>query len=349
VSERIGVAVLGTDHWYNLLPLLDQLRDSDTYELLSIADPLEQRGRGLAERYGATWFDSAGAALDVEGVVLAAVFSSTDRTSALVDEAAAHGKHIVCNKPVGMTIEAADRSVRAVDAAGVHYFPYESYARLTPVMQSMKHAVTQGLIGRLRAVRCVHEAAVPRAWSDTNEPGWWTDSSRSPGGGWIDHAIYQIDIARWLTDAEPGKPSGVVGTVRHPEFDVEDFGLATFRFGSDIAVTSEAHWLAPDGAFRRTVEVTGSDGVLIFDSTADTVRIFGNFDRLPEGGDIATAAAGGKGGWHEAPPPNAEGALFLRHIAGVLQDEDEAAATIRDSRANLAACLDFYASATTLT
>src|SRR5690554_3730231 len=118
VSERIGVAVLGTDHWYNLLPLLDQLRDSDTYELLSIADPLEQRGRGLAERYGATWFDSAGAALDVEGVVLAAVFSSTDRTSALVDEAAAHGKHIVCNKPVGMTIEAADRSVRAVDAAG---------------------------------------------------------------------------------------------------------------------------------------------------------------------------------------------------------------------------------------
>lgn len=344
----IGVAVAGIDHWYNLLPLLEQLRESRDFKVVAICDPDEARAAPLAAAQEAWWTPDLAPVLADDRVDLVAVFSSTDRAADLACAAAAQGKHVLANKPIAMNPAEADAVVEHVQQAGTHYFSYESYARLTPVFLAMRSWLDEGRLGTLTAIRCVHEAAVPVEWEGSSRPGWWTSSARTPGGGWIDHAIYQLDLIRWLSGAEIRGSAGVTGTFRHTAFNVEDYGTATFSLSTGAVATSEAHWLAPPGAFRRLVELTGTEGTMIFDSTADSIRMFGRYGTASKGGDVQAVILD-RERWSETPVPQGSGPVLLDHIAQVLRGDAAPVASVLDGKVNLEACLQFYQSATSLT
>lgn len=345
MNRQIGVGIIGVDHWYNAIPFLEQLRNARDFKAIMVADHNPERAQELAKLADSHWAADQTEALNHPEIDIIATFTSTDKTAAVCIDAANHDKHILANKPIGMNAAEARQVLEVVSAKNLIFFPFEAYARLTPLHQQLKGWVKEGRIGDIQSISYTHEAALPVDWTDSDEPGWWTDSHRTPGGGWIDHAIYQIDFIRWLGQGKVVDICGHIGNFKYQALTVEDYGIATMALDSGIVATSKAHWLAPKGAFRRVIEVLGTEGVILVDSTDDRIRLAGHFQTLTDGGDTPEVINSG-GFWQCMPLPKPQGSVLLDHLKAVMEEKAAPVATAVDAKENLDICLSFYNAAT---
>src|SRR5437016_1835199 len=96
-------------------------------------------------------------------------------------DAAAAGKHIICEKPMCMSLDEADRIADAVKKAGVTYMSAHNQLFM-PVVQEAKKLIDDGVIGRILFVR---SQDCFRAGGDSGDPfkGSWRANLKTQGGG----------------------------------------------------------------------------------------------------------------------------------------------------------------------
>jgi predicted dehydrogenase len=358
--NAIGVGIIGLDHWYNALPFIEHVSSSPGFELRGVAHHDEARGRTVVDpaRHGSFTTDPS-RLLEDPSISLVAIFTTVDENARWCVAASDAGKHVIAGKPLGMTTDEAQAVVDAADRNGVVVYPYESYGRITPLYRTVKRWIEEGRIGTLHTIDCTHDAALPVSWSDDHAPGWWTRAEHAPGGGWIDHSIYQIDAMRYLSGRNIDAIEGNTARLRYGSLPFEDFGHAVLALGT-VRGSSKAHWLLPHGTFRRVIEIVGSDGMILFDSVSDTVRVRGDFRsevRAPTPirqrsgpADLTPIAASSRPtrpGWHVFEASPAGQPTLLSHVGDVIRGRAAAAADARDGYANLVAALAFYRAATT--
>jgi predicted dehydrogenase len=206
--------------------------------------------------------------------------------------------------------------------------------RLGPRNQFLKRWVEQGRLGRLTSASLSIWAGLPRRWPDDPDPGWFVDPARTAGGGWIDHAVYQVDMLRWLLGEEIVSVTGQTANLRHLDLAVEDYGVATVAFAGGAIATLEDTWTAPRGGFQSTGTYVGTDGVYRTDGILDRSLILADFPPLD--------------GWVETPlPAHHDQTADIDHWSATIRDEVEPVATVEDAWHNLASCLAFYESVQT--
>jgi predicted dehydrogenase len=330
--DKLGVAILGLDHWYSADHIAPAVINSGSVRLAAVSHDDVTKGQQLIRgAEDAFWTSDYRAALDRKDVDIVVVLYSTDRNVAICQEAAALGKHIVSVKPMALDLAGADAIVAAVRAAGVQFFPLESQRRLSPDGRRLKSWIDEGRIGRpLRFTQMLH-GSLPMAWPGSSEAGWWTDPNRVPGGAWLDHAIYAVDTARWLLGSEMARVCGVSANQRYPELAVEDFGIATYTMDDGAVALIEDTWTADRGYGFSRSELFGSAGTISEDSNLrGAVALRGDFGlEGPLSLDLRREPR----------------SLVVDHLAAVVRGEIAPAATVDDGRADLAACLAFYEAA----
>ena len=167
-----------------------------------------------------------------------------------------HGYHVVCEKPVALTVSEAERIAAAARANDRVVMPCHQY-RYNPAWLQVRDWLRAGVIGRWH----LGEFAVYRQFAD---PGsrpdarpWRGTSGASRGGVLLDHGthlIYQaLDVA--------GTPSAVrcwTGRLRHVEYDVEDTASLLLEYPERV-VSMFLTWAARHRENRiRFVGETGS-------------------------------------------------------------------------------------------
>ncbi|WP_163566779.1 Gfo/Idh/MocA family protein [Fodinicola feengrottensis] len=331
----IRVGLVGLDHWYSAIPLAEGIGGRDGVRLVGIADAEPARASELATRCGVDLVDKDWRAL-VEDPTVDAIISlvSPDRNAEVCRTAAEAGKHIISNKPLARTVAEATMVVAAVRRAGVRFLPAESRMRLGPRSQFLKRWIEQGRLGRLLSASLSIWAGLPRRWPDDPDPGWFVDPGRTAGGGWIDHAVYQVDMLRWLLGEEIVAVTGQTANLAYPELAVEDYGVATVTFAGGAVATLEDTWTAPGAGFQSSGTYVGSDGVYRMDGISDRSLILADFPPLQ--------------GWVQtALPGHHDQAADIDHWTASIRDEVEPVATVEDAWHNLASCLAFYESVRT--
>jgi predicted dehydrogenase len=330
--EKLGVALLGLDHWYAAEHIGPAVARGDRTRLVAVSHDDTAKAQSLLRGCDADlWTTDYRAALDRPDVQIVVALYSTDRNVAICQEAAALGKHIVSVKPMALDLAGADAIVAAVRSAGVHFFSLESQRRLSPDGLQLKRWVDEGRIGRpLRYTQMLH-GSLPMAWPGSKETGWWTEAARVPGGGWIDHSIYAVDTARWLFGSEPAQVVGVSAKQRYLDMAVEDFGVATYTMANGAVAVIEDTWTADRGYGFSRSELFGSAGTITEDSNLR--------------GTIALRGSFGFDGALTLEPKREPRSLVVDHLVAVIRGEVAPVATVADGRANLAACLAFYEAA----
>jgi predicted dehydrogenase len=164
-----------------------------------------------------------------------------------------HGKHVLCEKPLGTTAEevcilrdAARREHRLVMAA--------QHLRFDPTCQQLKRLIDAGLLGEIyytRAQWLRRRMLPPRAT--------FIEKPLSGGGPVMDLGVHMLDLAYWFMGApEPVTVSAMVdarlahrpdltgnwGDWDRTRFDVEDFAAGFVRFATGATLTLEVSWLA---------------------------------------------------------------------------------------------------------
>ncbi|MEU4014021.1 Gfo/Idh/MocA family oxidoreductase [Microbacterium sp. NPDC028030] len=212
----------------------------------------------IAEEYGFHLVSDVDALIELVDLVDIVTPSSTHADFAL--RAIAEGRDVICEKPLAATAEAATAVARAAQDAGVRLFPAHVVRYMGEYAQ-IKAGIDAGRIGTLAVQR------FSRAGSAPQTPWFFREST---GGGVIrDLMIHDIDQAVWFAG-----PVATVYAVQNPP-TVDDrvpapvtaHVVLTHRNG--VISHLHASWVAPGMPFRTSVEASGTEGRLRYDSAED--------------------------------------------------------------------------------
>ena len=117
----------------------------------------------------------------------------------IVAQCAQAGKHVLCEKPMGTTVESCRRMIKACRTAGVKFMIAENH-RFLPAHVTMRDIVQQGLIGdilMIRAYEGVNEIA------GLSESGFWKgDPIKAGGGALMDMAAHKFAAIEYIIGAK---------------------------------------------------------------------------------------------------------------------------------------------------
>lgn len=193
------------------------------------------------------------------------ICSSTDTHASLIEQAACAGKHIFCEKPIALELEAIDRVLAAVARAGV-ILQVGFHRRFDPSFHRAQELVSQGAIGRPHILRITSRDPEPPP----------LDYIKVSGGIFLDMTVHDFDMARYVMgeEVEEVYATGSVLVDRQigQAGDV-DTAVTTLRFRSGAIGVIENSRQAVYGYDQR-LEVFGEKGmIVVHNSRPDTTVI----------------------------------------------------------------------------
>jgi len=170
--------------------------------------------------------------------------------------AARAGKHLVVEKPIDVTLAAADRLIEAAGAAGVALTVISQH-RFDPGLIELRRLLDEGALGRL----VLGEASTK--WYRTQgyyDSAAWRGTWAMDGGSLMNQGVHYVDLLRWCMGPVT-EVTAVCATQAH-QIEVEDTALAIVRFASGAVGTIMSSTAAFPG-FPQRLEVTGTEGTAI--------------------------------------------------------------------------------------
>lgn len=205
---------------------------------------------------------------DIDAVVIC---SSTPTHAPLIEEAAAAGKHIFCEKPIDFDLARIDRALQAVDAAGVKLM-IGFNRRFDPNFKRVRDLVAGGAVGTPHIVKITSRDPAP-------PPIAYVKVS---GGIFLDMTIHDFDMARYLSGSEVEEVYAAGGVLVDPAIgdagDV-DTAIITLRFANGALGVIDNSRKAVYGYDQR-VEVFGSAGVASADNNYPNTVAVGDARRV---------------------------------------------------------------------
>jgi predicted dehydrogenase len=180
--------------------------------------------------------------------------------------AARHGKHVICEKPLGRTAEESFEIWKGVAGTGVKAMTAFNY-RFYPATVLAKEMIDAGELGEIYHFRGRYH----QEWiMDPQFPKVWRLDKKVAGSGALgDLGAHVIDQSRYLC-GEVTAVSGLLKTFIKERpggpVDVDDAFEATVEFESGAIGTYEATRFAAGRKNQMRWEINGSKGTLVFDS-----------------------------------------------------------------------------------
>ena len=217
----IGLGMVSSTY-ADALPKIDGLELKGVY-----ARSPESREAYLHAYPGPVAYDSIAAISDDPEIEFAILTTPPNARREIVETLAKTGKHILMEKPVERTLEAATELCEICDAHGVTLGIVLQH-RARPSAIKMRELIESGTLGSLRMV----EVSVPwwREQAYYDEPGRGT-YERDGGGVMISQAIHTLDLMQSLTGPVI-EVTAMTGTTGFHDMEAEDFVSAGLRFES---------------------------------------------------------------------------------------------------------------------
>jgi predicted dehydrogenase len=178
------------------------------------------------------------------------------------------GKHLVVEKPVDVTLEAADRLIRAARDAGVA-MTVMSQHRFDPGLIEARRLIDEGALGRLVLGEASTKWYRSQAYYDSAA---WRGTWAMDGGSLLNQGIHYVDLLRWCMG--PVAEVTAVCTTQAHQIEAEDTSLAIVRFTSGAVGTIVSSTAAFPG-FPQRLEITGTKGTVIIEDGRLVSRAFG--------------------------------------------------------------------------
>jgi predicted dehydrogenase len=192
-------------------------------------------------------------------------------------KAVERGLHVFVEKPLSNTLAGTNELVAEASAAR-RVVLVGCNLRFSPALQLVKQTIDEGRIGSPISARAHCGYYLPHWRPDTDYREGY-GARQETGGGIILDAIHEFDYVRWLF-GEAVELFCYAGKSSTLEIDVEDNADILLRFASGTTVNLHLDYL--QRTYRRSCEVIGEDGVVIWDFITNQVTLFGKDDRHAE-------------------------------------------------------------------
>lgn len=180
----------------------------------------------------------------------------------LIQSAIDAGCHILCEKPLSLTLEDAEAVVHVIRGAPLVFMPGHQY-HYAPAWQLLQAAISGGEIGRLRFGCVTIERQRANDGNRHWNPSWRTCGSFSGGGILVDHGTHLLYQLRTVL-GDPLRIAAKIETRRHRSYEVEDTAHCYLEFPEALVRVS----LTWAGMRRRTLHrYLGTEGCIASDES----------------------------------------------------------------------------------
>ncbi len=284
--------------------------DIENARVAGFCDGGSGRAQELAQKYGARAFEDYQQLVTSDQVNIVAVATPSGFHLEPTVLAASCGKHVICEKPLEVTLERIDSMIEAHRQAGTYLggiFPY----RYNDSFQILKEALDQGRFGRITY------AGIQVPWwrnEDYYQDSWHGTWALDGGGALMNQSIHMIDYLLALM----GPVSEVQGYVDHlgHNIEAEDTGVAILRFQNEAMGTIYGTTASFPGQFRM-LQIAGTDGTVIQEE--DSFKVWEFRNSLPEDEEIRQRFGGIHGGGGVSDPAAIPYENHTKNIAAFVQ------------------------------
>ncbi len=248
-------------------------------DLVHVVDKDAVRAASVAGPHGA----STSAALDgLPDVDVVDVCLPTDLHAEFAVRALGMGKHVVCEKPMAISLAEADRMKAAAEAAGKRLMVAHCI-RFWPEYVELRRLVESGELGRLLSLSLTRYSPFP-SWGSDN----WLADERRAGGAALDLHVHDTDFATDLMGRSPDEATSLGNRDSRGVSHVSTL----MKFGETV-VHAEGSWNLPAKTpFKMAFRATFEQGAAIMDGGPLTIYTDDEV-RVPEMPKMAAENAGG--------------------------------------------------------
>lgn len=245
----IGCGLIGGFHFRALSKI-------PAYDIKGVWDAIPEVAKNFTDTYGIKGYNSLRELLSDPEVNVVDICLPSSLHAEYGCQAAAAGKHVIVEKPIDITMEAANRLVKTCENSKV-FLAVILQNRFIPSVIKVKQALENNVLGKIYA----GEASI-KWFRDENyyKSSKWKGTKKFDGGGaLINQSIHTIDLLLWFL-GDFKSVASLVRTVRH-EIEVEDLAMAIAQFKNGaIATVTGATSLKP--GFSERVELYGEKGAI---------------------------------------------------------------------------------------
>jgi 1,5-anhydro-D-fructose reductase (1,5-anhydro-D-mannitol-forming) len=224
-------------------------------DVVAVMSASAERAKAFAAKHDIRRSTTDFAAL-VGGDIDAVYISTTNelhRDQALA--AADAGKHVLCEKPLALTLAHARAIVHGCRARGVT-LGTNHHLRNAATHRAMREAILAGRIGRPLFARVFHAVYLP-----PNLQGWRIDKPKAGGGVVLDIAVHDADTLRFVLNSEPVAVSAMTSRGGMAHEGLEDGVMGVVRFAN--GALAQFHDAFTTRYATTGFEVHGDEGSLI--------------------------------------------------------------------------------------
>ena len=222
--------------------------------------------RESAEKFAQTWeikaFESYGTLLASQDIDAVSICTPSGLHTPQALEAIRHGKHVLLEKPMSLTLEEADSLIDAANRSQVKVGVVSQY-RFSPAVLEIGRAIEAGALGKVTSGSLQMKYYRSPAYYAS---GAWRGTWKLDGGGALmNQGIHGVDIFRSLM----GKPKTLTGFARTQihAIEVEDSAVAVLEFESGALGTLEGSTACFPG-YPRRMEICGDKGSIVLEEDA---------------------------------------------------------------------------------
>lgn len=279
---NIGIIGCGSIAQFRHIP---EYADHPEARLCGFYDINLARARALAEKYGGRAYDSVEELLADEGIHAVSVCTANFAHADITIAALRAGKHVLCEKPMAVTLDECEAMVAAAKETG-KFLMIGHNQRLAKAHQTAKQLLEDGLIGELVTFRTTFGHGGPETWSaDPGKDVWFFDRNRAAMGAMADLGVHKTDLIHYLTGQRVVRTTARVATLDKRDgggslIGVDDNAICVYELSGGVIGAMTASWTYY-GAEDNSTILYGTKGIMrIYDDPAHAIKVI-----LADGGE----------------------------------------------------------------
>ncbi|MDQ0474807.1 Gfo/Idh/MocA family protein [Labrys wisconsinensis] len=224
-------------------------------EVVALMSSDRDRGAAYAGETGIPHATTDLAELLGSGIDAVYIATTNEKHRAQTLAAAAAGKHVLCEKPLALTLADAREMVEACRRAGV-VMGTNHHLRNAATIRALRDAVAAGRIGKALFARVFHAVFLP-----PHLQGWRIKDAAAGSGAVMDITVHDADTLRFVLGDEPVAVTAMTqqGGMGGPGIEDGVMGVVRFRGGA----LAQFHDAFTTQYATTGFEVHGSEGSLI--------------------------------------------------------------------------------------
>lgn len=261
----VGVGIIGCGR-------IAQERHLPEYEanpnakIVGVFDLNQKRAEEIAQKYGAKAYTSYEELLADPRVQAVSVCSANSTHAQHTIAALDAGKHVLCEKPMAVTLEECKAMLDAANRNG-KYLMIGQNQRLTKAHVMAKQMIEDGVIGRVITFRTTFGHGGPETWSiDPGKNTWFFDPKRAAMGAMADLGIHKTDLIQFLLSQKVVETTACLTTLDKRTADgklagVDDNAICIYKTSGGVVGTMIVSWTYY-GAEDNSTVLYGSKGIM---------------------------------------------------------------------------------------